>query len=147
LGSIGQSIEDKLSSDFFEPSDNPCARLSLASSIICDGTISASLVYYFRRYRVGMSRTEPILQQLVMLSVNMGMLMGVVAIMTLILFEADRGVFLCLAPHFVSSKLYVNSLIATLNSRRHFRQMADRSIVFTLPTISAGSSRPAVRSP
>ncbi|KIM82550.1 hypothetical protein PILCRDRAFT_820405 [Piloderma croceum F 1598] len=139
--SLGYSIHGALPADFFEPGNNFFARLELISCIVCDGMISAALVYYFRKNRVGMARTEPVIQQLIILSVNMGVLLCIVTTVTLILFETGGGSYVLLASHFISSKLYVNSLIATLNSRRHFRRVVDRSMAFALPTISAGTTR------
>jgi len=114
------------------------ARLDLISALVCDAAISASLVYFFYSYRIGQPRTEPVLQQLIVLSVNMGVLLCLVTGAILILFETRRGSATSLAPQFISNKLYINALIGTLNSRRHLRELVDRSIAYSLPTVSSG---------
>ncbi|KIM82479.1 hypothetical protein PILCRDRAFT_820340 [Piloderma croceum F 1598] len=119
-------------------------RLNFISCLVCDGTIAASLVYFFRNFRVGQPRTEPVLQQLIVLSVNTGTLLCVITAMMLALFETKRGSAFLLAPQFISGKLYTNTLIATLNSRRGLRELVDRSIAFSLPTIPSSISTPAV---
>jgi len=112
-------------------------QIELVCSLVCDLAISATLVYYFSILRVGMEKSKFILQNLIILSVNMGVLLCLVTVVTIILFHADAGTFVSLGPHFILSKLYVNSLLATLNSRKHFRALADRTIEFSLPTIPA----------
>jgi len=128
-----------------DPNTNLSAQIQLISSMVCDIVISASLVYYFHSFRLGMKRTEVILQELIILSVNMGVLLCLVMTVTIILFEVDAGISEPLAAHMVLSKIYVNSLIATLNSRRRFRAIANRTIAFSLPTISTGDSMPVFR--
>jgi len=119
------------------PLANAAGRIQLICSIVCDITISASLAYYFFIFRTGMRRSNHILQHLIILSINMGVLLCLVAIATFILFQIKSGSssLVTLAPHFILIKLYINSLLATLNSRKHFRVLAQRTIEFELPTI------------
>jgi len=119
-----------------------CGRIELVCCLVCDMTISASLVYYFTIYSIDVGRSKHILQNLIMLSVNMGLLLYLVTVITFILFHVDAGTFVSLGPQFILSKLYVNSLLATLNSRKHFRALAARTIDFTLPTIPATVTEP-----
>ncbi|KZP12956.1 hypothetical protein FIBSPDRAFT_1049763 [Athelia psychrophila] len=49
--------------------------LGLLGNIMCDGTVAGSLIYYFRSYRTGMPRTEPVMQQLIWLSTSTGLLL------------------------------------------------------------------------
>jgi len=126
----------KIPTSVFNTSGIISGQIQLVSSMACDIAISASLVYYFSTLRVGMEKTKHILQYLVILSVNTGVLLCLVTAVTLILFQVESGTFITLGPHFVLSKLYVNSLLATLNSRKHFRDIANRTVDFPLPTIS-----------
>jgi len=123
--------------------DNTFPRLQMASSMICDFLISSSLVYYFHSLRVGMTRTEPVIHQLIILSVNVGVLLCLVTSVSLVLFEVKAGTFFSLAPQFVLSKLYVNSCTATLNARKHFREVVDRSVGYS---ISMNNFTPTLRS-
>ncbi|KZP28494.1 hypothetical protein FIBSPDRAFT_259546 [Athelia psychrophila] len=105
------------------------ARMALISGIACDGTIAASLTYYLSSYRTGTPRTEPVIQQLIWLSVNTGAVLCLMTVCSWVLFETKQAPPSCMAMHFVLTKLYINSMIATLNTRRHFRTVLDRSIV------------------
>ncbi|KAF7980174.1 hypothetical protein HWV62_39649 [Athelia sp. TMB] len=43
--------------------------------LVADGTISGSLIYYFNSSRIGLPRTEPVMRQLMWLSLNTGLLL------------------------------------------------------------------------
>jgi len=122
--------------------NNTFVQLQMISSMICDITISASLVYYFRTLQVGMRRTDSVLQQLVVLSVNVGALLSLVTGVSLILFEVKAATYCSLAPQFILTRLYVNSMMATLNSRKHFREVVDRSIGYSISPISMSTTTP-----
>ncbi|KZP28489.1 hypothetical protein FIBSPDRAFT_947721 [Athelia psychrophila] len=109
--------------------NNVLPRLGLISGIVCDGAIAASLTYYLSSYRTGTLRTEPVIQQLIWLSVNTGAVLCLVTVCSWVLFETKQAPPSCMALHLVLTKLYVNSMIATLNTRRHFRTVLGRSIV------------------
>lgn len=69
--------------------------LSFIGNIVCDGVVAGSLTYYLRSYRTGMprfiatcgqwrfpadfstliARTEPVVQQLILLSTSTGLLL------------------------------------------------------------------------
>jgi len=118
----------------------PLCRCALVGAMVCDATICGSMVYFFRSYRVGQPRTEPVLQQLIILFVNMGVILCICAAATLILYETKRGTGASLTSVFISSKLYINSMMATLNVRKHLRKVANRSMTYSLPTIMTTSS-------
>jgi len=119
----------------FEGSGNSSGRIQMICSIVCDSATSASFVYYFSVFKSNSTqRTYPILQQLVICSINMGVLLCLVTAVTLILFQFDSGSYIS-CTHLILSKLYVNSLLASLNSRRHFRALAERTNSILLPTI------------
>ncbi|KZP28731.1 hypothetical protein FIBSPDRAFT_1039465, partial [Athelia psychrophila] len=66
-----------LDPEIFRPGSANILVISLAfvGNIVCDGTIAGSLTYYFRSYRTGMPRTEPVMQQLIWLSTSTGLLL------------------------------------------------------------------------
>ncbi|KIM88473.1 hypothetical protein PILCRDRAFT_814371 [Piloderma croceum F 1598] len=51
-------------------------------------------------------------------------------------FRVESGSLVSLSPQFILGKLYVNSLLATLNSRKHFRALASKTVELSLPNIS-----------
>ncbi|KZP29683.1 hypothetical protein FIBSPDRAFT_177967 [Athelia psychrophila] len=112
----------------FNPATYPIARVPFAAALVCDGTIAASLTYYFNSYRTGMPRTEPVIQQLIWLSMSTGVMVCLMEVVAWTLFELDSEHRSVLAPLFIVGKLYVNTMMANLNSRRHFRTVVDRSM-------------------
>jgi len=115
--------------------DNQAGNFELSSSVLCDITITSSLVYYFRRHRTGVKRTEIALQKLVRVTINTGLLGTVAAFVGLVLFHVTRGQYMCVAAHFLMSKCYVNSLMATLNARESIRALY-RDDTLSLTTFS-----------
>ncbi|KZP24050.1 hypothetical protein FIBSPDRAFT_1042581, partial [Athelia psychrophila] len=63
--------------------------LTFLGNIICDGTIAGSLTYYFRSYRTGMPRTEPVMQQLILLSTSTGLLLCLLTASAWVLSQID----------------------------------------------------------
>jgi len=109
-------------------------RMSMTPILIVDGTTYGSLIFYFNGSRLGMPRTEPVLRQLIWLSLNSGLLLWLFTAMCFYMYErntADPANIL--APAFIISQLYVNSLLAALNSRRHLRALINRTITFNMP--------------
>ncbi|KAJ7062784.1 hypothetical protein C8F01DRAFT_1251598 [Mycena amicta] len=96
--------------------------LQTAASLACDMSITAYLCIFLRRHRNGMPRTQELLKAVMINAVNRGMLTSLTSAGTIILFVAFPNTFwffLTLAPN---SKLYMNSMLATLNMRDHFRR-------------------------
>ncbi|KZP24044.1 hypothetical protein FIBSPDRAFT_1013449 [Athelia psychrophila] len=119
-------------------------KLSLAflGNIMCDGTVAGSLTYYFRSYRTGMPRTEPVMQQLILLSTSTGLLLCLLTASAWALAQIDPyHSSNCLVPLFIVGKLYVNSMMANLNSRRHFRTVVERTIDYSMHASAFDTSR------
>jgi len=119
--------------------DNQAGNFELASGAICDVTITSSLVYYFRRRRTGVKHTEAVLQRLKRVTVNMGLLGAITALVGFILFHVTRGQFCCVAAHFLMAKSYVNSLMGTLNARKSIRAIPQEDNTFAMSGFSNGS--------
>ncbi|KAJ7780727.1 hypothetical protein DFH07DRAFT_949940 [Mycena maculata] len=98
--------------------------LQTAGSLACDIVITVYLcVFLARNKRTGLPRTEKMMNTLMINAVNRGMLTALSSGLTMILFLAFPDTFwffLSLAPN---SKLYMNSMLATLNMRKHVRNM------------------------
>ncbi|KZP26066.1 hypothetical protein FIBSPDRAFT_1041120 [Athelia psychrophila] len=99
------------------------------ANFVCDGTIAGSLTYYFRSYRVGMPRFVATTRLLTGLS--------------WVLFMIDPASSRCSAPLFIVNKLYVNSMMANLNSRRHFRAVVERTIDYSMHASAFDTARVA----
>ncbi|KZP26045.1 hypothetical protein FIBSPDRAFT_1041104 [Athelia psychrophila] len=114
--------------------------LPFVANIACDGAIAGSLTYYFRSYRLGMPRTEPVMQQLIWLSMGTGLTLCVTTAFAwaLSLFYGSASF---IGPLFVVGKLYVNSMMANINSRKHFRAVVERTIDYSMHTSAFDTSK------
>jgi len=92
--------------------------IELAATSLCDITISVSLWYYLHHGRSGFARTETVVKRLILYTVNIGLLTSGASSLTLILWLALPQNFGFISLTLIRSKLYVNSLLVTLNYRK-----------------------------
>ncbi|KAH8829429.1 hypothetical protein DL96DRAFT_1598072 [Flagelloscypha sp. PMI_526] len=96
--------------------------ISLAVGVGTDVLIAASLCFYIRRLRTGYRPSDSLVNQLVRLAVNTGVVTGAVSLTTLILYNImPHNNLIFVATYFILSKLYAISFLATLNTRRVIR--------------------------
>jgi len=93
--------------------------LQSAATLLCDAMITCSLVYTLRNHKGNFRSTDSILNTLMIYAINRGVLTAICAALNLILFLALPGTFYFFIGLELSGKLYVNSALATLNSRNH----------------------------
>ncbi|KAJ7730784.1 hypothetical protein B0H16DRAFT_1733635 [Mycena metata] len=99
--------------------------LQTASSLLCDILITFHLCFHLARLKTGVPTTERLLNGLMISAVNRGILTAVTSALTMGLFLAfprSFWFFLSIAP---LSKLYMNSMLATLNTRGHVWRKAN----------------------
>ncbi|KAJ7237148.1 hypothetical protein C8J57DRAFT_1728096 [Mycena rebaudengoi] len=122
------SITDKVTS-VYSRFNHIAGSLELGSSMLCDILITASLVYCLRGSVAsfkGTPRTRNAINKIVMYSVNTGIVTNIVTMMDLVTWlaapETDHtwAVF-----HFALGKIYVCSMLVSLNSRQDIRQIMD----------------------
>jgi len=78
-------------------------------------------------------KMETILRKLIVFSVNQGVLLVIITIITLVFLSTPKATISSMLPsQFVLSKLYVNCLLAALNSRKEYREIADEDISLSL---------------
>ncbi|TFK52444.1 hypothetical protein OE88DRAFT_1657711 [Heliocybe sulcata] len=88
----------------------------LLTTCICDVAITAVLTWHLRRHKTGFPATDDVVNKIIRLTVQTGMITAIVAIIDLGMFlGSPTG--LHLSFNFPLSKLYTNSLMSTLNSR------------------------------
>ncbi|KAJ3559461.1 hypothetical protein NM688_g334 [Phlebia brevispora] len=88
----------------------------LAFSAVTDTLITLALVWHLRRHKTGFSSTDDVVNKIIRLTVQTGMITAVCAIVDLIAFLATpTGIHLIF--NLPLSKLYTNSLMSSLNSR------------------------------
>ncbi|TFK69955.1 hypothetical protein BDN72DRAFT_576132 [Pluteus cervinus] len=105
--------------------------MNLIGAIICDVVITFGLILNLHRSRTGVKRTNQLLNSLVVLTLNTGLITVILAIVALIAFYvlAPR-ILLYLAIELMLPRCYVNSLLATLNSRDYLRERLKPNSIF-----------------
>ncbi|KAI0084805.1 hypothetical protein BDY19DRAFT_997371 [Irpex rosettiformis] len=88
----------------------------LAFSATADAIITAALVWHLRKHRTGFSKTDDVVNKIIRLTVQTGMITALCAVADLIAFLASpSGIHLVF--NLPLAKLYTNSLMSSLNSR------------------------------
>ncbi|CAA7269837.1 unnamed protein product [Cyclocybe aegerita] len=95
----------------------PMLYLSLSSAVAADSTVAISLCVLLFASRTGIKRTDSLLTLLIAFSINTGLLTSLCALATLITYAIWPHRFIFMGLYFTLSKLYVNSLLASLNAR------------------------------
>ncbi|KAG2010134.1 hypothetical protein CC2G_012977 [Coprinopsis cinerea AmutBmut pab1-1] len=89
----------------------------LAAEALCDILITGILVWYLRQHKTGFSHSDLIVDRIIRLTMQTGLLTMIVASLDLITFLTDpKGTHLIF--NFPLAKLYTNSLMSSLNSRK-----------------------------
>ncbi|KAF9441754.1 hypothetical protein P691DRAFT_714923 [Macrolepiota fuliginosa MF-IS2] len=101
----------------------PWEQHGLGSSMVCDVLISTSLWWYLRKSRgVVFGRTKNAINKLILQAVNIGLLTNVIALVNLITWlAAPESSFTWAVFHFSLGKIYVISMLASLNAREEIR--------------------------
>ncbi|KAI0669251.1 hypothetical protein C8Q78DRAFT_1042508 [Trametes maxima] len=100
----------------------------LAFSAVADTLITASLVWHLRHHKTGMPVTDDIVNRIIRLTVQTGLITALCAIIDLVLFLATpTGLHLIF--NLPLSKLYTNSLMSSLNSRQGWKYDTSTGVV------------------
>lgn len=99
----------------------PITRIVNGVSAAADGSIAIILVILLHRVRTGFKRSETAITRLITFTINTGLVTGLCSLLALItgIFLADTLVFMFF--YVLIGRLYMNSLLATLNSRISLR--------------------------
>lgn len=98
--------------------------IELGSSMLCDILISGSLWWYLRKGRGNVfSRTRNAIDTLILQAVNIGLLTNIVALANLVTWlAAPESDFTWAVFHFSLGKVYVNSMLVSLNAREKIQK-------------------------
>ncbi|KAI0819008.1 hypothetical protein BC629DRAFT_1588321 [Irpex lacteus] len=99
----------------------------LIISACVDFLIASSLVYYLNKNRTGFAKMDYVIDTIVLYSIENGVLTSITVVVTFICWLTMPNNFIFLAMHFVIAKMYANSLLSTLNARKHIVARSDRS--------------------
>ncbi|VDC01352.1 unnamed protein product [Peniophora sp. CBMAI 1063] len=94
---------------------------SLALGAVTDIFTAASLSYFLHHMKTGYLRSDTLIRQLIVHTVNTGLLTSLFSFAVLILYNSLPRNFVFMSIYFVLVKLYAVSCLATLNSRRFVR--------------------------
>ncbi|KAL5483127.1 hypothetical protein ACEPAI_8356 [Sanghuangporus weigelae] len=89
----------------------------LALSSVIDLIITSALCYYLQGNRTGYSSIDDVIHRLLLYTINNGLLTTFASLLAMVFAAAMPHNFLFLSLHFFIAKCYINSLLATLNSR------------------------------
>ncbi|OSD07502.1 hypothetical protein PYCCODRAFT_1463746 [Trametes coccinea BRFM310] len=92
----------------------------LAFSAVADCAITIALVGHLRKHKTGFAATDDIVNRIIRLTVQTGLITALCAVVDLVLFLATPS-GLHLVFNLPLSKLYTNSLMSSLNSRAGWR--------------------------
>jgi len=107
--------------------------MGLVTSSVLDVMTTSCLLWYLDNARTGFAGMDQIVNTLSLYALENGLLTSVAIIISLGCWLGMKENLVFMAIHFVVAKLYANSLLATLNSRKHIRERT------RAPSCSAGS--------
>ncbi|KAM5544680.1 hypothetical protein V8D89_001578 [Ganoderma adspersum] len=90
----------------------------LANAVLIDVLITGCLIFYLWRSRTGFRRTDNLLDVLMVYSINTGLSTSLLTLPAMICSIVMPGNLIWSAIYVIASKMYANSLLAVLNSRR-----------------------------
>ncbi|KAI1795263.1 hypothetical protein LXA43DRAFT_1090915 [Ganoderma leucocontextum] len=99
----------------------PQVGVGLGAGTLADCIITGSLVYYLRSHKSGFNDIDTFLDKITYWTVNNGMLTSIVGLVVILTFSTMPTNMVYLSVHLLLSKLYANSLLATLNFRAAHR--------------------------
>ncbi|KAF8875697.1 hypothetical protein BD779DRAFT_206447 [Infundibulicybe gibba] len=118
--------------------------MSFGSGVVADAIIATVLCCTLKKNRTGFRGTDTIVNTLVLYTINTTLLTTLCGFACLVTYAIWPQEFIFIGVYFVFSKLYFNSLLATLNSRESLHFQAG-DIVSEIPIgfKSNSSSTPA----
>ncbi|KAJ3888764.1 hypothetical protein GG344DRAFT_67690 [Lentinula edodes] len=90
--------------------------------VVGDLLIASILTYLLQRCKTGFKRTNTMINKLMILAINTGVITSLCAISSLISFLAAPNAFIYISFFFSMGRLYTNSLLTSLNCRRRIRE-------------------------
>jgi len=113
--------------------------LGLALSSLVDVLIAAFLCYSLRTTRKASSSMDYVINSVILYTFESNSLTGAATVVSMVCWLVMPGNLIFMGLHFIISKLYANSLLATLNARKQLRQeRAQRGMSGELPLAFPG---------
>lgn len=96
------------------------------SAVIADMTITAGMTYYLRRYMGRFQDTDNLLDRIIQLTLQNGLLTSLATLVDIVLYLVSPKLY-HIALTFVMPKLYSNSVLSSLNARKTLRSTPDHT--------------------
>ncbi|KAJ7067516.1 hypothetical protein C8F01DRAFT_1247882 [Mycena amicta] len=143
LGQVIQAIGLKFYSNLGATSLT--SNLQAAFALAADLLITIGLCWRLNSGRTGMQSTNRVINFLVMTAVNRGVFTMCFATLDIILFCVKPGTFYFMIGFLISDKLYMNSLLAILNTRQYASNLRTGTEVSNMPPMSFRTGTGAIR--
>ncbi|TCD68224.1 hypothetical protein EIP91_011293 [Steccherinum ochraceum] len=117
--------------------------MSLSLLAFADFSIAAVLMFYLWRSRTGFKKSDAVVHTLMAYCVNSGFLTMICSAMVLIMFLVQQNTLVFAGFVQVTSKLYANSLLGSLNMRSFLRDHPNASSAITFSSHAATNSQQA----
>ncbi|KAI0648734.1 hypothetical protein C8Q79DRAFT_468692 [Trametes meyenii] len=114
---------------------------AFATTLVADSLTTTVLVITLKRSRTGITRTNRIVDRLILYAVNTGLLTSISNAVALILSIAQPDNMIYFGVCIVITKLYANSLLAVLNTRRDLAETGSSSTASATVPPPIGLSR------
>ncbi|EJD07968.1 uncharacterized protein FOMMEDRAFT_150579 [Fomitiporia mediterranea MF3/22] len=116
----------------------------LALSCFIEILLTSSLCYYLQINRTGYSTMDEIIHRLLMYTVSNGLITTFASLLAMLFAATMPHNFLFISLHFVIAKTYINSVLATLNSRDALKKRDDSNLIAVQISVE-GHSQPHFR--
>ncbi|KAI0648833.1 hypothetical protein C8Q79DRAFT_1007415 [Trametes meyenii] len=113
-----------------------CAVYGLAVSV--DSLVTGVLITVLLKSRTGFKSTDSLIQTLVIYSINSGLVTSIAGMLSFIFALVLSGNMIYTAIAYVATKLYANSVLAVLNTRKSLKDMAMNG--FTVDSLQFGGN-------
>ncbi|KAF9463868.1 hypothetical protein BDZ94DRAFT_575502 [Collybia nuda] len=113
---------------------------SLASGVVADTIIAASLCISLSRVRTGFQKTDSVVNALMAYSINTSLLTTVCSALCFITYAIWPEEFTYISIYFSLPKLFFNSLLATLNAREGLKESISGVSEVVLSGVSSSRS-------
>lgn len=110
------------------------ATISLALGAFTDILTALTLSWYLGKLKTGYQRSDSLVNRLIVYAINTGVLTSTCSAACLVCYDLMPKTYVFIACYFVLSKLYANSLMATLNTRTIMRGRGTDRDIETVPT-------------
>jgi len=148
MGQVYHAIHLKFYSNLGNKTLEMTSNLQAGLALGADLLITVGLCWRLNKGRTGIQSSNRVINFLVMTAINRGVFTMFFAALDIILFTAKPGTFYFMIGFLVSDKLYMNSMLAILNTRQYASDLRTTTVVSSsLTPMNYRPGASGVRSP